>query len=206
VLSFKDLFESERFLFISLLEHNASNFISVSAERLGIKHYDIYELSSPSNGQADTVAQAVSEYPNKDESLTIFNIDTFRPNYAFPTCFGTHTNYLEVFRGSGSNWSYVLPEENSNNVIKTAEKKAISDLCCTGLYHFSSVNTYLETYEIYSSKPNSEWEYGELYIAPMYNILIDDGRTVKYNEIRSESVVFCGTPSEYEGLLRNATL
>ena len=41
---------------------------------------------------------------------------------------------------------------------------------------------------------------GELYVAPLYNYLISQGRDIRYNIINNESVIPCGTPAEYEKL------
>jgi hypothetical protein len=48
--------------------------------------------------------------------------------------------YLEVFRGEGDNWSFVRPiAEESTQIDLTTENTPISDLCCTGLYHFADI-------------------------------------------------------------------
>lgn len=66
----------------------------------------------------------------------IFNIDTFRPNFSLPTTldFCKIDGYLEVFEANGEQWSFVLADEN-DNVIKTAEKERILNLCSSGLYY-----------------------------------------------------------------------
>ena len=48
-------------------------------------------------------------------------------------------------------------------------------------------------------------DYKELFIAPMYNILISKGHNVKYNLLDENQTLFSGTPDEYEYLFKNYT-
>ena len=41
----------------------------------------------------------------------------------------------------------------------------------------------------------------ELYVAPMYNLLIRRGCDIRYHLIGAEEVIFCGVPAEYEAFL-----
>jgi len=46
--------------------------------------------------------------------------------------------FRNVTSASGANWSYVRPATpGSDRVAETTEKRPVSDLCCTGLYHFA---------------------------------------------------------------------
>jgi hypothetical protein len=128
-----------------------------------------------------------------DAPLTIFNIDTFRPGFAFPA--ETGNGYLEVFRGSGTNWSYVHPGADGR-VLETAEKIAISDLCCTGLYHFRTALSFRSAARAALAALDGD----EVYVAPLYNRLIAAGADIRYHEIARADVIFCGTPEEYEAL------
>jgi len=199
--SFKTYFETERFLFIVRDVFNTAEFVKKSANALGIKNFDVVVLNEETRGQAETVALGLNEISYQG-SITIFNIDTFRPNFKHPNLDKYMCGYLEVFQGEGKNWSFVKPFcENSTKVIKTTEKNPISDLCCTGLYYFSSVADYLVAYNDYLSKPECEWEKGELYVAPLYNYLINKNKVIHYNLIDINEVIFCGTPAEYDAFL-----
>ena len=140
------------------------------------------------------------------EPATIFNIDTFRPGFTFPeqAMRPEVDGYLEVFRGSGANWSYVRPvADGSDRVAETTEKVPISDLCCTGLYHFRTAGLFLDAYDRFAAGDAAKMGLKEQYIAPMYNVLIRDGRDVRYHVIGAEDVIFCGVPSEYEEFCHN---
>jgi hypothetical protein len=152
-------------------------------------------------GQAETVEWGLDAAEIAgDTPITIFNIDTFRPGFRFPedAWRNSSSGYLEVFRGTGGNWSYVRPAPNApGRVIETAEKRPISELCCTGLYHFERAADFRIALSIERRQPSSS----ELYVAPLYNHLIRDGRLVHYHLVAASEIVFCGIPSEYQALL-----
>lgn len=200
--SFKHYFDTERFLFIVRDLYNTPLFVEQQSKSLGIKDYEIVVLTEETRGQAETVALGLKTAKNYKDSITIFNIDTFRPNFRYPLVKLMGDGYLEVFRGTGDNWSFVKQlDKNSNKVIKTTEKDPISDLCCTGLYYFRNINDYFESYVAYLQKPKASWEKGELYVAPLYNHLISSGKDIRFNIISNDEVIFCGVPDEYTTFL-----
>ncbi|EAH8353975.1 capsular biosynthesis protein, partial [Campylobacter jejuni] len=165
--------------------------------------YESVRLEQETLGQAHTVRLGLERANIKDdESILIFNIDTFRPNFSLPTAldFCKTDGYLEVFEADGEQWSFVLADEN-DNVIKTAEKERISNLCSSGLYYFKKTKDFKEIFD--RMKAENDFTKGELYIAPMYNYLIKKGLLIKYHKISLDEIIFCGTPDEYEeNLLR----
>lgn len=206
VKSFQAYFSTLPFLFIVRDVYETEAFVKEQALKLGIKEFYIVVLDKETKGQAETVTLGLEllerQRPDYQGPITVFNIDTFRPNFKFPEVSNRGDGYLEVFRGSGDNWSFALPEkEGSTKVIKTAEKNPISDLCSTGLYHFNRKQAYLDAYQAYVAKPQQEWEKGELYIAPLYNLLIEKGLEVHYHLIERSEVIFCGVPQEYTDFL-----
>lgn len=206
VKSFQTYFSTMPFLFIVRDVYETETFVKKQAQKLGIKEFYIVVLDKETKGQAETVTLGLElleqQRPDYQGPITVFNIDTFRPNFKFPEVSNRGDGYLEVFRGSGDNWSFALPEkEGSTKVIKTAEKNPISDLCSTGLYHFNRKQAYLDAYQAYVAKPQQEWEKGELYIAPLYNLLIEKGLEVHYHLIERSEVIFCGVPQEYTDFL-----
>jgi len=81
-------------------------------------------------------------------------------------------------------------------VLATAEKRPISDLCCTGLYHFARADDFRQALAAERMAPSMS----ELYVAPLYNHLIAAGRRVHYRLIARDEVTFCGAPEEYQAL------
>lgn len=196
--SFSASFQALPFLFV--IRAGAATFVAEACARLGVGRPRIVELDAPTAGQAQTVALGLDRADIGDETaLTIFNIDTFRPGFVFPDAdwAADSDGWLEVFRGTGANWSYVRPAPGLEpRVIETAEKRPISDLCCTGLYHFRRAGDFRAALARERAAPSM----AELYVAPLYNHLITDGRRIHYRLIDREAVVFCGVPEEYKAL------
>ncbi len=202
VLSFEKYFKDELFVFVIRDVYETKKFVIDQVKKLGIKDFKIVCLDVETKGQAETVFLGLDGIDD-NESLTIFNIDTFRPEFSYPDLSSKEDGYLEVFQGSGDNWSFVLPEnEESTLLVETAEKRPISDLCCTGLYYFNKVSDFKLSYNDYLNKPKELWEKGELYVAPLYNFLIKNGKSIHYHKIERDEVIFCGTPDEYDDFLR----
>jgi len=205
VNSFKQYFDSEYFLFITRDIQGTENFVNVECQRLKIKNYCVVVLPKETMGQADTVRQGVLENADKSEALTIFNIDTFRPGFVFPDFIDECDGYLEVFNGTGNNWSFIRVDSvDKTKVIQTTEKNAISNFCCTGLYHFKNISSFLNAYDTELRDNLENLCNGEVYVAPLYNHLIQRGLYIRYNLIDESEVIFCGIPNEYEGFLKNA--
>jgi len=204
VSSFAGLFGSERFLFVARDVQGTARFLVKRCAALGIRRANIVILDQPTEGQAHTVALGLSKAGLADDDpLTVFNIDTFRPGFAFPEAAEVSDGYLEVFLGEGSGWSFALPREpGSDLVARTTEKDPISPFCCTGLYHFARAGDFLTAFAAHRALPAGERQAGELYVAPLYNDLIAWGRDVRMHMVGKDEVVFCGVPAEYEGLVR----
>ena len=199
--SFARYFADQPFLFIA--REDGVEFIRSRIAALGIAKANVATLAEPTRGQAETVILGLDQAPGEG-AITIFNIDTFRPGFAFPDApwFRDVDGYLEVFRGEGANWSYVRPAPGSDHLAaETAEKRPISDLCCTGVYHFARPADFRSAYARELARPQSH----ELYVAPLYNHLIAEGRAVGFEVIRRDEVIFCGVPAEYEALLAQET-
>lgn len=202
VESFNKYFASEKFIFIIRDVYGTYDFVLHRIKTLNIQDYDIVILTEETRGQAETVSLGLANYQDSTDPITIFNIDTFRPGFTYPDLENLGDGYLEVFKGEGANWSYVRPiNEQSSLIDLTTEKNPVSDLCCTGLYHFANIQDYFSAYNYYLSLPKEQWEKGELYVAPLYNYLIGLGKEFHYNLIQRSEVVFCGTPDEYKEIL-----
>ncbi len=200
--SFQHYFTSEHFLFIARDTYNTPDFIKAQAKALGIGSFEVVILDKGTRGQAETVYLGTQHCSSPSQSITIFNIDTFRPGFTYPDEINNWDGYLEVFSGEGDNWSYARPvSANTTKVIETAEKRRISDLCCTGLYYFNSLQDYRDSYLHYLSLPEEQWDKGELYVAPLYNHLISKEKNIHYHLINKGEVIFCGVPDEYDDFL-----
>jgi len=202
IKSFSEYFQKEEFLFIIRDVLGTVDFIKQEIAALGIKDAQIFILDKETRGQAESVYLGLQSLSSTEESITIFNIDTFRPEFRYPEKIAEWDGYLEVFAGEGANWSFAKPlHSETTQVIETAEKRPISNLCSTGLYYFKSIALFNAAYDDYLAKPEAEWEKGELYIAPLYNYLIQEEKNIHYHLIERNEVIFCGVPDEYLAFL-----
>ncbi len=205
VESFKHYFKTTRFVFIARDIFDTGTFIKEECKLLGIEDFEVVTLQAPTKGQAETVLMGVKNAKLTDEeSILIFNIDTFRSGFTFPAKLNEWDGYLECFEGNGANWSYAKTEDGTQNskVIETAEKREISKFCSTGIYYFKRAADFL-----YAYKENEIHTIGglkELYVAPLYNYLINKGKNIRVVIIKRAEVVFCGVPEEYVDYLRNS--
>jgi hypothetical protein len=197
ILSFQTLFAAEPFLFIARDVHGTAAFIRDRLNALGLPRAEVVLLQAPTAGQAETVEQGLAAAAVADDMpLAIFNIDTIRPGIAETALPGTE-GWLEVFRSTGDNWSFVDPEApGSPFVRRCTEKQRISDLCCTGLYAFAAARHFHEALAAERAAPSSH----ELFVAPLYNHLIARGQRIAWREVPAERVILAGVPAEYEAL------
>ena len=206
VKSFQAYFSSLPFLFIVRDIYETEDFVRTRAQKLGIEKFYIVVLDKETRGQAETVALGLEllEQQRRDyqEPITVFNIDTFRPNFEFPDVSKKGSGYLEVFKGSGDNWSFALPEKRAQpESSKPLRKTPYPIFAAQAFTTFASKHAYLSVYQEYVAKPQEEWEKGELYIAPLYNLMIEKGADIHYHLIERDDVVFCGIPDEYTDFL-----
>ena len=201
---FHRFFASTPFLFILRDVQGTADFVRAEAARLGIADARLAVLDAPTAGQAETVALGLRRAAAPgDGACTIFNIDTFRWDFAHPAGLDLARvdGYLEVFRGEGANWSYVKPVPGTDRVAETTEKVPVSDLCCTGLYHFRTAGLFLDAYGAFAGGEAAAMGLKELYVAPMYNRLIAQGRDIRWALVEPRQVTFCGVPAEYDAFL-----
>lgn len=200
VQSFSCYFAQEPFLFVLRDVAGTLDFVRSECRAMGLDQAVFVTVDAPTRGQADTVRLGL-ELSGADprEPLTVFNIDTFRPGFRHPEWLEEGVSYLEVFTGPGEGWSFAEPDPSRPGyVLRTAEKRRISDLCSNGLYHFSRTALFLDAVARHAALPPGELQAGELYVAPLYNELIAAGLPVRYRQIEQDEVVFCGAPEEYE--------
>ncbi len=181
---------SEKILVILNNKYSDKYFISSLLQFMNFTSFEIVEINS-TKGQIESVyngLSAASSFINYSDVLTIYNGDTIRKINNWSHFEGD--GCLEVFKSSGNHWSFV---DKLGAVSLVKEKERISNLCSSGLYYFSSVKLFIDFYNEYIN-----FEDGELFVAPMYNLLIKNNFDVKSVISSKSKFIFCGTPKEYE--------
>ena len=101
-----------------------------------------------------------------------------------------------VLMHHGDHWSFVKLNDEGN-AVAVKEKVKISDNASVGAYYFKSAKEYKRIYDTYY-KDDTNLEKGEKYIAPMYNQLIKENKSVKIIDIPYNEVNCLGTPEELQ--------
>ena len=184
-------FFDHEFVFITRESHDASEFVAEKCTALGIDAFEIVEISELTSGQA-TTALAASPYVNDDDAIAIYNIDTYVEAGLSPDVL-TGDGCIPVFEAEGEHWSFAAVDED-DRVVEVAEKERISDLASVGLYYFNRWDTFELAYDARSDAV--EEQYGERYIAPLYNHLIETGKEIHIHRVDADAIHILGTPAE----------
>lgn len=134
-----------------------------------------------------------NEYINNDDPLIIYTLDIEFFPYFDPheICNIDGDGLLLTFKSNSINYSYV--DAIDNIALKTAEKKAISNNACVGVYCFKKGKDFCKYAKIMIDK-NIRTN-NEFYIAPLFNLLINDNCKILTKEI--EKIHVFGTPQEF---------
>lgn len=98
---------------------------------------------------------------------------------------------LLTFKSDDSKFSY-LQCDNYGNVIKTIEKKVVSNDAICGAYYFRNKDIFLECTNKYLEICN----YSEYFVSGVYNVMAEKGYIIKNFEV--DFHLPFGTPLEYE--------
>lgn len=198
--SFRRYFDTDLFVLLCRADTHDQAFLVERMHALGVQHFEVIVHAGETGGQAESVELSLSRAPEGEE-LFIFNIDTILYNFEKDPARGEVAGYLEVFRSEGTHWSFVEPSPSRpGHAARVVEKERISDLCSNGLYYFATVRTFAQALNVYRQK--HQGGAGELYVAPLYNELIESGQPVSYKLVPSGGIGFCGVPDEYVDLCR----
>lgn len=188
-----------KYIFVVRKEDNSENFIREKCQNYDIKNVEILELDAPTDGQATTAMLAMSNSLD-DESIMIYNIDTYIEAHELKYSDIKGDGHIPCFYADGDHWSFVKTDENGK-VIEVREKQRISNNCSLGAYYFKSAKLYKELYnEYYADGKNLEKN--EKYIAPLYNYMISKNMDVTMSIVDNKKVHVLGTPEELEVFLK----
>ncbi len=192
----------DKYIFVVRKEDNSRKFITSKCEKYNIKKIEIVEIEELTDGQATTCMLAMP-YCEKENSIMIYNIDTYVEPYEMKLEDISGDGYIPCFHASGDHWSFAKLNEEGK-VIEVKEKERISDNCTLGAYYFSSARLYEKIYnEYYSNDRNLEKN--EKYVAPLYNYMIKNNMEVRISIIDANKVHVLGTPEELKNFIYSTT-
>ena len=133
------------------------------------------------------------EYINKDVPLGITTLDVFfQPKFILNKVRDDIDGCLLTIETDNPGYSY--SQVVDGYVVRTAEKKIISKYGNVGYYYFSKGFEFVK----YAEKmiENNIRTNGEFYVAPLYNLFIENG--AKITTIPIETQYHMGTPEEMD--------
>lgn len=184
---------ASKYVFVVRKEDDSTSFIYEKCKKYNIKNIEIIELENMTDGQATTCMLAMP-YCNMDDSIMVYNIDTYVEPGELKYEDISGDGYIPCFHASGDHWSFAKLDK-SGNVIEVREKERISDNCTLGAYYFSTARLYSKLYNEYY-EDNNNIEKNEKYIAPLYNYMVKKGMKVTISIVDEEKVHVLGTPEE----------
>ena len=165
-------------------------------------HPRVLTIDHLTRGQAETV-HLTKHLVDLDRPVLVHNSDTAFTSRPSAWTFGDDDGVLLTFDSDEARWSYARTDD-AGQVDLVAEKVVISRHASTGTYYFKDGRDLYERLERLVAAPPGETE---LYLAPLYNDLIAEGRRVTVRRI-TENLCF-GTPAdlaEAERLVRAQAL
>lgn len=187
---------ASKIIFIILKEHQDEfDVVSEVSTIVGDKNLiEFVFLDGVTGGQAETVLKAKDKI-DTSKDLVIFNIDTYFKSKTLAEKLSDVSQkkhgVLGAFKDDGTNWSFA--KLNKDNIVeKTAEKDPISNNALTGFYHFTNPNDFFRIAELCITKGIKSKN--EFYIAPMYNLLIQEGKKFVLDFVNE--FIPLGTPEE----------
>ena len=170
-------------------------FIKKIMKKFPNTKFKVLLLSKNTRGQAETVLSCKKEI-NNDRALLIFNNDTYFKSIRLKSRLLSMRNQkidgiLGIFNSNNPKYSFVKIDKH-DRVIRTKEKKVISNFASTGMYIFSKGSDFIKSAE-YAIEKNILIK-NEFYISELYNILIKEGKKITVDV--ADEFVALGTPED----------
>lgn len=146
--------------------------------RISNNNFDLVEVDGLTEGAACTALLA-KKYINSGEDLLIANSDQwidYQPeNFKMLKNLARVDGVVFTFNAVHPKWSFVKTN-SSGLIIEVAEKKPISNIATCGIYWYRKGSDFVK----YAEKmiENNLRVNGEFYIAPVYNEMINDKKTL----------------------------
>jgi NDP-sugar pyrophosphorylase family protein len=164
----------------------------------------VIAISGLTDGAASTVYLA-KHLIEGDDPLVIANSDQYVDidiNVFYDFCLKRDADgVILTFETDGNpKWSYVSKDQR-DRVVEVAEKRAISYEATAGIYYFRRGHDFIRGVD--SMRVKDLRVNGELYVAPTYNELIEEGRTIRTYLIPSGCMHGLGTPADLQSFLKS---
>ena len=137
---------------------------------------DWLELEEVKNGQLITAIKGI-EYFSLKGKILIHNCDTsYKTSLNLEEIDQDYFGAIPYFFSEGENWSF-LKTNGKELIAEVQEKKRISSKCSVGTYFFRETDEFIKITKKYLLSLNKKF-YSELYISPVYDYAIKQGKKV----------------------------
>lgn len=140
--------------------------------------YDFVEITHQTRGQLETFMLAKDKIIN--DEVVIYNCDTYFESQELNNLIeiGLYDGIIPCSKQPGDAWSFCQIDD-SNNILKVAEKSRISEWASVGYYYFKNKSTLFEL----AKEELASIEGKEVYVAPLYDRYIQRGLKIKLAEV-----------------------
>ncbi len=187
-----------RFIFLCLQEHLDKYDLEVHLKNK-CPNCIVVPVKHVTEGAACTVLLA-EKYIDNEDSLMIANSDQYVEGCnidKYINSIGNADGLIMTMKANDAKWSFIK-YDNNKNVFLVKEKEVISDEATVGIYNFAHGSDFV-LYAKRMIEQNIRVN-GEFYVAPVYNMFIEDGKKIVfYNVGNVESGMYgLGTPKDLE--------
>ena len=194
--------KDHRFIFICQKEHLHKYDLKALLNKIA-PGCVILTVPDVTEGAACTVLVA-EDYINNDDELMIANSDQY-VDISIDDYLSKMVNsdgLIMTMTADDPKWSFIKYND-CGNVVMLREKEVISNEATVGIYNFAHGSDFVKAAKE-MIRQNLRVN-GEYYVAPAYNILIENGKIIKYHNIGAEDngMYGLGIPSDLKKFLSN---
>lgn len=191
-----------RFIFLCLKAHIDKYNLSQILGKIAPGSV-VIPVDHVTEGAACTVLLA-EEYINNDDELMIANSDQYVACNIneYINSQGNHDGLIMTMYADDDKWSYIAFDERGY-VTMVREKEIISKEATVGIYNFRRGSDYVKyAYKMIDRNLRVK---NEFYVAPVYNLLIEDEKRIVYKNIGSvgNGMYGLGVPEDLNAFLAN---
>jgi dTDP-glucose pyrophosphorylase len=188
--------DDDDFVFIVRQAHVDEFEIDERLQEIFSPSIDVIVINSLTAGPACT-ARLATEVVDESESVVITDSDHYFESEAYNALVSEEPADIDgaipVFESQQEGLSYSAVEEE-RRITRIKEKEPISPYANIGAYYFGAFGDFLEALE--RIEADDQRVNDEYYVAPTYNELIADGKTIVAREC--DTVWSLGTPESVE--------
>ncbi len=194
--------QEHRFLFLCLEEHLRKYPVEELLKRAS-PNCEIIPVEGVTQGAACTVLLA-HDYINNDDPLMIANsdqwVDVSIDKYLQQFDDANVSGLIMTMEANDPKWSFVRLNDQ-RRVVEVVEKKVVSNEATVGIYNFRHGCDFVSAAEKMIAQ--DQRVNNEFYVAPTYNLLIAEGKEIRFVNIGKErdGMYGLGIPEDLEYFL-----